>query len=372
MTRSVRSHHYRRDGTIPRSLRPPQAILLPFSAGTFARSSSRAYMTGATTLVTAGSNVLRMEDRGDGHGPVPLLEGATENLLVHYRPNNFSNKNAVVINALAGTSLLDGRSQDTVDFGQSAPNHQIFHNPGTTYAADAYTGSIWIKLLSGTNTSQNFARNLSNEVGTILTSASPSDWSQQIATATFAGTEGIGQLVRDNSAETKTWIWDCHQLERRKFATSYVPVDGATASAVADQLTFASGVYPIDLVSGVWEFDFYPSYANDEVDSDVVLVSFGGADDELRFNATSDKYEFVSSGVSRGTSSAITSVAHEKHTLKIDMPAREITVTGASGGDGSFSLSSSDEWPSNVTLRIGGRQGGALESFGRYSEPRAA
>lgn len=374
MTRNVRSHHYRRDGTIARSLRPPKAILLPFSTGTFARTSSGTYMTAARTLVTAGNNVLRIEDRGDGNGAHALFEGAATNLNRYRKPSDFSNKNAVVINSLAGTSLLDERTQDTVEFGQASPNHQIFDNPGLTYTAEAHTGSIWVKVLSGTNSSQNFARNLSNETGTILATDSPSDWEYKTATATFAGTEGLGQLVRDNAAETKTWIWDCHQLETGEYATSYIDVSGAQASRVADSLTFASGVYPVDLVSGIWEWDVFPYFSQAELAAGgvAVLASFGGANDVLQYDGDANAFEIVTSGTRRGITSALTFSRHQKLTLKQDWINRELTISGATTGNGTVSLSSSDEWPSNVTLRIGGEQGGANEESVRLSEPRAA
>lgn len=346
--------------------------ILLFADGTFARSSGGTYLTSATSIVTAGSNVLRLEDRGDGNGPLALLEGAATNLLDHRRPSNFSNKGSVVINALAGTSLLDGRTQDTVDFGLASPNHQIFDNTGRATTAQSYAHSIWYKFLSGTNTDFVFYPQITSPDGEIRFFDSPTDWTYKTDSAVY-GVNGIGQIYRDVAIETKTIIVDCQQLETGKFPTSYVDVNGATASRVADSLTFASGDYPARMANGRWKFHFYPYFANDEVDSDVVLLSFGGADDELRYVASTDKFEVFTSGVSRGASSALTFSRHQKLTLTLDWPARELTISGATTGNGTVSLTSTDEWPSTgVTLRIGGRQGGALECFGRYTEPEVA
>ena len=347
-------------------------ILLPFGKGTFARSSDGTYMTSATALATAGSNVLRLEDRGDGNGPAYLLEGARTNLLEERRPNNFSTKNGVVINALAGTSLLDARTQDTVDFGQAAPDHRIFDAAAGTAAAVAHAHSFWWKVLSGTNTNQQITPQLASSTGRIQPVTSPSDWTYETDVSTYAGTEGIGQLWTDGAIETKTLIWDAHQFEVGGFPSSYVDVNGATASRVADSLTFASGAYPTRLVSGKWKFHFYPYFKEDEETSDVTLLSFGGSNDELRYNATSDAFEILTSNVQRGISSALTFSRHQKITLTIDWLARELVVAGATTGNGTTALSDTDEWPSNVTMRIGGRQGATQECFGRYTEPEAA
>lgn len=350
-------------------------ILLPLSAGTFSRSSSATYMTGAASLATALSNALRFEDRGDGNGPLVLLEGARTNLFDHRRPNNFSNKNAVVINALAGTSLLDGRTQDTVDFGLSAPNHQIFDITGrTTVLNNFYTHALWIKKVSGSNSNTLLLAQTNTQGAGFDISFTFNDtaWHYLSATGDYGAARAIGQLARDNTVETKTLIWDAHQFEQRKFPSSYVDVSGSSASAVADVLTFASGAYPSRLVSGRWKFHWYPYFANDEVDSDVVLLSFGGASDELRYVSSTDKLEVFTSGVSRGASSALTFSRHQKITITLDWPARKMTIAGATTGDGDTTLTSTDEWPDNVTLRIGGRQGSAQEAFGRYSDLLAA
>ena len=274
-----------------------------------------------------------------------------------------------MINALAGTSLLDGRSQDTVDW---TSDFQIFDFVPSIYPNGTYTQSFWIKVLSGTMSNMRIAAETSVAAIFNDVSSSPSDWEYFTATANYTAANGA-QVYRDLvQTETFTTIIDAHQCESGKFASSYIDVNGASASRVADSLTFPAGVWPTRLASGKWRFNWFPCFAQDEVDSDVVLWSAGGSADELRYNATSDAIEFLSSSVQRGIGSALTFSGHQKITVTVDMLAREITVAGATTGNSTFALSGTDEWPTNVTLRAMGRQGGALECFGRITEPEAA
>lgn len=351
------------------SAHDPREILLPFSFGSFSRSSNASFMTGARALSIAADNVLRLEDRGDGEGPAYLLEGAVTNLLAERQASNFSNTAGPVINTLGGTSLIDGRTQDTVDW---TSDFQIFDFSGSAYAAGHHTLSAWVKFLSGSCSNFRIADVHTHELKLDITD-NPSDWTFYNATFNYPAARNGFQSYRDTTnAATFTSIIDGNQMQTGKFPTSYVDVNGASASTVADQLTFASGIWPSRLASGRWVQNIWPYFANDEVDSDVVALSIGGADDELRYNATSDAFEVFTSGVSRGVSSGLTFSRHQKLTLTWDWVARELTIAGATTGNGTVSLTSTDEWPTAATIRWGGRQGGALECFARYSEPEAA
>lgn len=339
------------------------------SSMSLVRATNATYMTGADSIVTAGNNVLRFENRGDGNGVFSKLEGSRTNVFHHRRPNDYSNKASVVINALAGTSLLDGRTQDTVDFGLSAPNHQIYDSTGANTTADTYAHSVWYKVLSGTNTNHEWNSNISAPTGVISVTTSPSGWTYAVSVDTYAAGRAIGQLVRDNAVETKTWIWDCHQFEIGGFASSYIDVSTGTAGRDADELTAAASTFPIRLVKGRYRQRIFLPWSQDQVSSDVVLYSFGGVNDELRYNATTKAFEVVTSGVQRGIGGAGTHTANTVATLDFDWPGRTLTVSGLATGNGVIALSGTDEWPSDQIFRMGGRQGtNGVECYAGYGD----
>ena len=334
------------------------------------RATNGTYRTGAASLATAGNNVLRMEDRGlvNWPGKLALLEGSRTNLFHHRRPNDFSNKAGVVINALAGTSLLDGRTQDTVDFGQSAPNHQIYDSTGANTAADTYAHSVWYKVLTGTNTNQEWNSNISAPTGVISVTTSPSGWTYAVSVDAYASGRAIGQLVRDNAIETKTWIWDAHQFELGGFASSYVDVSTAPAGRDADELTATVGNFPERIINGKYSLIIAPEWAQNQVSSDVVVLSVGGVNDELRYNATTKAFEVIISGVQRAIGSAGTNSAEQPIRIDMDWFARTIGVSGLTTGNGVTAISGTDEWPTDQPIRLGGRHGtNGVECFANYS-----
>ena len=358
--------------TVVQSVSQRGNVILHLGTGTFSRASTAIHMVDNQTLVTAPTNAMRFEDRGDGGGAAWLLEGSRQNLFDFRKPSDFSNQHATV-NVSAGTSLIDGRVQDTVTYGSSAPNHQVYDDTGRNFTAVAHAHSAWYKFLSGTNTNFVIYPQLVDTVGGIDITNSPTVWTYGSDVSTYTA-QRIGNIWRDNAAETKTAIIAGHQVEVGTFPSSVIDVSGAPATRAADSLTFASGEYPASLTTGAWSFDFFPYFSQGELaagDSDV-LVSFGGTNDEIRYVGDANAFEVVTSGTRRGISSAVTFSRHQKLTLTVDWHARELTVAGATSGNSTVSLSSTDEWPSNVTLRVGGEQGGTAEAFGRYSDFRAA
>lgn len=343
-------------------------VVLPFFLGSFSRAGSGTYRTGATSIVTAGSNVLRLEDLGDGNGSAYLFEGATTNLFRYRKANDYSNKNAVVINVDGGTSLLDARDQDSVDYGLVAPNHQIFDNPGSTFANDTFTHSIWAKVLSGTNTSQNFGCNVSNENLSIAVTTSPSDWTFFSATGALNG-EFIGQLMRDNAVETKTWLWDAHQVEALGFPTSYVDVAGSATARAPDIMSFAT--YADVMRLGRWKMRWDPKYAHGEAEVTHTLLDFDSAvtENNVYFDQATNSIRIRVNGV-QVLSQALTFSRNPWVELAFDWVARELTITGATTGDGTYAITGVANWPAN-TLYWAARHDGSSPDYARFTEPRA-
>lgn len=369
MGRETRSDHWRaRAGnTTAREERPPTTDLLPFASGTFSRPSDATQLSSATSLETVGSNVLRRENRGDGNGPVALFEGARTNLFDNRRPNSWSNKNAVVINALAGTSLLDGRAQDTVDFGQVPPNHQMWDNTGRTLTAAVYAHSFWWKVLSGVSTDQRWIGQLASAVGRIQKLDAPSDWQYESTVDTYLGTETIGSVARNGVIETKTIIWDAHQLELGPFPSSYIDVNGASASRSGDNLSFSA--YSDVIRLGRWRMRWDPIYAHSEANATHTLLDFDSAvtENNLYFDQATNSIRVRVGGV-QVLSQAITFGRYPWIELAFDWDARELTITGALTGDGTYAITGVANWPAN-TLYWAQRHDASSPDFARISEP---
>ena len=397
MARSTRSDHYRRSGVVARKVRPPNTGLLALntSAG-FSRAGEATYWSGAGVIATAAANEIRFEDRGDGNGGAWLLEGAaTNNLDYSSEFDQWGDFVPGVTVTADSDSAPDGTTTaDNLSESDAATAPGKSRNPTST--AHPATVSLFVKKdtdqtrfpeiqLRGGSTE---APGINTETGATGSRAgTPSqnvidagDWWHWLITRTQAA--NITQLhaypaigtalgVFNPAATGSVILWGM-QCETGLFATSYIPTSAATASRLADNRTFAAGEYPERLVNGIWEFDFYPYFPHDGVFSDVVLLSFGGTNDELRYNATSDAYEVVTSGASRAVSAGGTHSLHQKTTIKLDFETRTLTISGRTTGNGDTAITSADEWPSNVTLRVGGRQGGSLEAAGRYSDFRQA
>lgn len=344
--------------------------VLPFLSGVFARPGNATYRTGATSIVTAGSNVLRPEDIGDGNGPAYLFEGASTNLFDERRQSSYSNTNGVTINSLAGTSLLDGRSQDTVTFGLASPNHQFWDNTGRTITAAKHAHSLWFKLLSGPNADQQTIPNLTNNNGFINVTDSSGDWVFYSDVTTYLGTETIGQVHKDAGAvETKTIIVDCQQLEAKGFPTSYIDVSGASASRVADDMSFTS--YSDVIRLGRWKMRWSPKYAHGEADATHTLLDFDSSvtENNLYFDQATNSIRVRVGGV-QVLSQAITFGRNPWIELALDWVDRELTITDALTGDGTYAITGVANWPAN-TLYWAARHDGSSPDYARYTEPKS-
>lgn len=381
---------------IRRRARSPGGVreLLALNSGSLARSGSATYLSSQGVVVTAAANVMRPEHRGDEMAW--LLEGARTNGCTRsHEFDSWANISGdVVVNSDTQTAPNGAAEADEVEDPVDSDVTGKLQSALSVAAPASF--SLWLlKDSIETRFPELQLRGTSTEVFQVNTETGASairagsivvqvedqgDWwfvsgVRSVNTASDirvypAFSLSLGGF--DVSAVGSVFVWGA-QLETGSFPTSQIETSGATASRSVDVLTFATGGYPTRLVDGVFEFDFFPYFAEDEVSSDVILLSFGGSNDELRYNATSDAFEVLTSGVQRGIGSALTFSRHQKLTIKLDWNARECTVSGATTGNSTFALSDTDEWPSNVTMRVGGRQGtNGVEAFGRYSNLRAA
>ena len=335
---------------------PTQSPILSLDdpAWVLVRASNATYQSGARSLLTAGNNVLRKQDRSNGNGPLVLLEDAITNLFVHRQPSSFSNPAGPVINALGGTSLLDGRTQDIVEW---TSDFQIFDFAAASFAAAAHTQSFWLKFLCGTWADFVVAADTSTLLNTAITD-SPTDWTYYTQTHTYPATQNGNQVYRDDTTtSTFNTIIDGHQIEERSYATSYVDVSGAQASRNADEYVIAAGSWPDMLSKGSYSLPFAPLFASTEEPGTKVLMSFGGANNELRWNGGSDVFEVHLNGTLRASSAACTFSRDQLMRARFDFLRRTIELLGATTGNGIVAIGGTDLFPENQPLRLGGRHG---------------
>lgn len=365
--------------------------LLPLGSGTFSRSSDGYYFTGADSLAVAPPDVLRLEDRGDGLGSMYLLEGAATNLLTRsHELDQWSKTNSPVITP-GGTDPLGGAQSDIAEDDSESNLEWVTPAAWTNQVG---TFSFWVKkdLISSVfpewSLVTSSAVQMDTSTGTTafrvgggghsLVVEDRGQWwrvlwhtGPELTTRTdfFPAASATLGGARDSNQVRSVESWG-YQFEARSFPSSYVETSGTIASRSADVLSFASGNFPQQLTDGVWEFDWAPDWDDSEI-ADAILLSFGGSANEMRFSGGGNQMNVVIGGAVVANP-VITFSRFQKVTFKLDFVAREFTVTGASTGDGVYAMSGVAEWPTGVTLRVGGRHGGNFEAYSRFSNFREA
>lgn len=351
---------------------------------TFTRSTVATFHTGATTIDDAAVDELRLEDRGDGYGPLALLEGARTNLLAYSQSNWSVTGTMGVTNnthvAPDGQVIADTLSAVTGSSGTGTGD--LAYHEWTAASGTTYTLSEWIKAVSGGATVRtrlyNSATALSAEERTPTATWTRYD---QRVTADTNGTSysGIGsyQDAGEPTVAATVVAGFGDQVEAGRFPSSYIR--GTTGSAVArtaDTATLATASVPLAMRQGRWQVAVCPVFgSSDLVSGDIfALVSFDNANNSLRIrhNGTDIKVEAYESSNVRASSSAITFSRHQRLVITIDAVAATISVTGATTGNGTGSAGTAWAWPGATGIRVGGNYGGTAEAFCRFELPRAA
>lgn len=356
--------------------------LVVYASGTFSRSSSGTYLTSTTTVAEASTNVLRLEDRGDGNGSVALFEGARTNLCAYsdqlglWTPFTADN----VGYSAAGTSPLGtttaGRARKQLG---SAPGPYV---AGTIGATKAGTLSLWAINNGSTQPTNRLRYSYTSGIG--LTYTPGASWARYSTYATFTGTtpENISFDTRSNLPNTGDpslgsiidhLVWGV-QLEAVVTFPSSVIINnsGASATRSADTLSLTTAQYnTAALLTLPWRFDTYPYFAtSDLIDGDEFwLFSFGGSTSGIRIRRASGntRVEVLDGGSVVVSSDPLTFSRHQKLTVTVRPAAGSVTVAGATAGNGTVVGTA---WAfDSATLRVGGILSGTGEAFCRISQP---
>jgi RHS repeat-associated protein len=362
---------------------PAPVEVLPFSIGTFTRSTAATYQVGADRVDRALANRLRYEDRGDGNGRVGLFEGARTNVLRW--SESLAESPWTPPTGTLPMLLTFGVS--TPDDGTPTPELHAEAGAGfspsqvATAPAGAATVSVWQRLspFAGRSTGASRLSVLSTNNATVYGGGQDSPlaarWTRMdtptaptaSAKVVFAHKANFPTVGQRALPEIDFDVWGM-QWESGRFPSSYIRTDAATATRAPDVLTYTSAQVPSWMRTGRWQVDVYPEFASNEMDAgrEYMLVSFGGATNGVLL--VDGKVRVRVGGANR-LDRAATWKRHAKLTLTVDAIGSAISIRGADTGNGTFAVAAFS-FPS-ASLRVGGTYGVAnTEAFSRISELR--
>lgn len=353
-------------------------VLADSANATFSRSTSRTYLTGATSIATANTNVLRYENRGDGNGSVPLYEDAATNTV------SYSN----LIGSWTPNGSNTGTSNATTspDGTNNAGNVTKPSTPGTGPYLALNIGaikegcfSVWAKNnTGGTSTRLRF----SFATGIALPITLTSGWARYDAYASFTGAAN-DYISFDHRADvpntgdpaisvvTDYYVYGVQLEAARKFPSTLVPSNsGVATTGSADTETYSTSQYNAALLTAPWQFTFYPRWAppTDVTDGDARWFwSFGDSSNGIYADTTSGVTTIVVKvgGAVKVQSSGFTCSRHQGVTVTVRPGSGILTLAGATTGNGS-TTGTAFAFPA-ANLRKGGIYGGANEACARIS-----
>jgi hypothetical protein len=341
---------------------------IPISLLTFTRSSEASYLTSAPTsgaaafLAWAAADALRMEDRGDGAGPLALIERSTTNHLLYSRSmTNLAWSPATYTRTANAGNGPDGTAVATRVQGSALALDQIVLGLGGVVMC----GSVWLRRYDGTTGSgqmliynpvaANGSTSLAATYARFASRATGADKLRAVDSADRSGSGGIAAYTADLLA-------DLAQLEPGYYPTSVIRTTTAAVVRSADTATLASALVPPSMLARRWSIQqVSPVFATaDLISGDVrVLMSLGDANNcvRIRHTGTDVRCEAVQGGVVKASSGALSFARHALLGPVTWDPATAIVSVGGVAG------SAGTPWTwAAADLRVGGIYGGAGEA----------
>lgn len=251
--------------------------------GTFTRASTATYVDAAGVVQTAASGVPRSMHYDPANvslGPTLLLEGSRQNLLVQSGDLTTTwtlvNPGSRARNATSPTGAANSATTITDDIAGNytwvrqtfvVANDSLAHTLSvyvakTTSAASfpgvglSLTGGGVVYASAALNTDTGVATARTGEIPTtILVTSVGNFW--RFAVTITNNTSGNTSLQVDilaavNTDASATWnaatlgsaVFDCAQLEKAAFPSSYIPTTSASVTRAADALSFPFGPVP--------------------------------------------------------------------------------------------------------------------------------
>lgn len=354
------------------------------TGGIFTRSTEGSYLTSVPTTGTvsflswAGVDVRRVEDRGDGLGPLYLSEGSRTNYILQNRALDdaawfVGSGTGIIPNACAspdGLSLAD----ETIA-------------PSTTYIGEqahiAPTGAQlvatqWARRVTGTGNGKfGIANGDNSSQASIATALTTTYQRLELQVNTLARNDFDylacdGRSTWGGSAQALDYASDLQQVEVGYWPSSAIRTLAATVTRGGDLLSYVDGQYPPSLLTNGFRFSFAPDASSAEI------LSAGGNGFCLLFpGAGSAVYLLVSAGAIKLSvydpsgleiqSGALTFSRGQLLTFDISTTG-VLIVSGATTGNGT-TVGMPITWGTNPdkTIYVGTRPDGTDPSFGRFS-----
>lgn len=364
------------------------AYLLDYSAATFTRSSEAAAVDPREgwawyDLATPWPVVDVARILPDGE---ILIEGSRTNRLLH---------SAALSNAAwvkGGTTTVTAGVADGLDGSSSTADRialdaSIFQTAPNADFADfsSATGSVWLWTESGSTTVRLEIRRKDGSVVTssdLTITTTPTRHALTVADMRTGATDPYLAILDGSTNPNATVVaWGAQLESEAGFASSPIRTTTAQATRALEKPSFLDSEgspWPERINSGKFAIDVWPSWSSSEApagqfayilangNSDVFYLYKNGSTLEVRLQAAS---------VNVITAFGITFSADQKLTFTIDWPAQELTVEGATTGNGTVAITATDFTmdPATDRLAIGHSASTAgREFYGVIGRPRAA
>lgn len=339
--------------------------------GDFSRSGSADYFDGVGSMDSAGTNVLRKDDR-DGNGALALLTWGDTNFCTRSHevdqwttnagtpvittgqadPKGGTQADQVEDNESGATAALNipDASRFSIGFFIKKDNNEsrfpeVEINASNAFQINTKTGAIaWrvgsattIEAISRGDWWEVYARNIVSSSGWIFKPA---------AASTLGG-------AIDATVTGSCVVWG---FFRGFTFFDHIETNGSSVTKATDVLTFDNGSYPDELRTVGFKMSFRPIHSSTTIDRQgcVIAVDSGASDLQRIQLELSGGLHFVlkNAAVEKLTSKGITWGADDEITMTVDFSANEWKVLGLSSGDETIDITGIGNWNGGLPKRL--------------------